>query len=159
MVGAHWGTQWIPVRWYGLLENGERGRDWAVETARSLATLGGNSKCAPTNTAFMTRPLHSLIDVAMRIIREHAKVPPTFNLGEANGPQILRTGGKTLWAQLWEALTWENSLRYDIAASVTAFFTDTYSEVCKDLVAGRGSISQDQWNALRLKIEAHNKKQ
>jgi ADP-ribosylglycohydrolase len=36
LLGAKFGTQWIPVRWFGVLENGEHGRDYAVRKCDEL---------------------------------------------------------------------------------------------------------------------------
>lgn len=39
LCGALHGTSWIPQRWYANLENGDRGRDFAVKLALQLADL------------------------------------------------------------------------------------------------------------------------
>jgi len=39
VLGALHGTAWIPDRWFNGLENGSRGRDWAVNIAKDLAKL------------------------------------------------------------------------------------------------------------------------
>jgi len=39
VMGALHGTRWIPDRWYEELENGARGRDWVIDTAKKLAKL------------------------------------------------------------------------------------------------------------------------
>merc|ERR1711963_6959 len=39
VIGALHGAAWIPSRWWSVLENGKRGRDFAVSLARQLSEL------------------------------------------------------------------------------------------------------------------------
>jgi ADP-ribosylglycohydrolase len=39
LVGALYGSSWIPARWYDTIENGVHGRDEIVALARRLARL------------------------------------------------------------------------------------------------------------------------
>jgi len=39
MLGALYGSSWIPARWYDKMENGERGRDYVIALAERLALL------------------------------------------------------------------------------------------------------------------------
>mgnify|MGYP002480911479 CR=1 FL=1 len=39
LLGALYGTSWIPAHWYDPLENGEYGRDYCVQLARAIAQL------------------------------------------------------------------------------------------------------------------------
>lgn len=49
LCGALHGCSWIPKRWYDNIENGERGRDYAVKLARNLAKLDLSEVLTPTD--------------------------------------------------------------------------------------------------------------
>jgi hypothetical protein len=48
LCGALHGTHWIPKRWYNNIENGDRGRDYAVGIAKQLAKLDLHGILVPT---------------------------------------------------------------------------------------------------------------
>lgn len=45
ILGALHGTKWIPLRWWDGVENGKRGRDYAVSLAERLAELSPPEAC------------------------------------------------------------------------------------------------------------------
>ena len=51
MLGALYGSSWIPVRWYDKMENGERGRDYVIALAERLALLDLKSIDSPLSDA------------------------------------------------------------------------------------------------------------
>jgi len=47
MIGALHGTKWIPNRWFNNCENGERGRDYAIDLGKKLSELHCNEIIHP----------------------------------------------------------------------------------------------------------------
>jgi hypothetical protein len=39
IVGALWGWEWIPKRWYDNIENGTHGRDYCIKIAREISKM------------------------------------------------------------------------------------------------------------------------
>jgi len=39
LLGALYGTHWIPTRWFNNIENGPYGRDYTIDLAKQLSML------------------------------------------------------------------------------------------------------------------------
>jgi len=66
LAGALHGTDWIPTRWFDNLENGDYGRDYAIDMAIRLADLD------------LTQVAHETPDERTQIEAESLKTPPVL---------------------------------------------------------------------------------
>lgn len=146
LVGAHWGTHWIPAaRWYGLLENGPRGRDYIVALGRRLAAQPPLEGAGGWTTApeYEARPLCQLLARAASLICAHFGWPADTNVVEKSAPHHWDTEqGAALWAALWDALASpDGKLRGDIASALLSL-------VCEVFVAADEPVAREEWITL-----------
>jgi len=139
MLGAAYGVRWIPARWYCMLENGVWGRDYAIELGRRLSRLD-SVVVLETNRAFADRPLHSLIAAALAMICAHFRKTDKELVDWYNPERmLLLPETEKLWLDLFDALQLDGTVRFDIATSLVAFFSES------KCAAPASSLSREEW--------------
>lgn len=151
MLGAAFGTHWIPVRWYGLLENGAFGRDYAVQLGRRLAALA--PRTAPCESPFAAHPLCRLIARAKAVIASCFGFAPDDDIVERYSPALLRNvDTAALWRDLFHATAVDGRVRYDIAASLCSYFREGFADVCVEIASRKPDFDEEAWSKLQSRV-------
>jgi hypothetical protein len=135
------GVSWIPARWFCMLENGDWGRDYAVNLGRRLSQITYVS-CVETNRAFAEYPLFRHIAAVVPVIANLFQKKER-ELVEWYDPALLKLEStKQLWKSLFSIVQRDGTIRYDIASSLAAFFSDQKQFLVTD------SLDKAAWNNL-----------
>jgi poly(ADP-ribose) glycohydrolase ARH3 len=157
LLGALHGSHWIPVRWFGLLENGTWGRDYIVGVARALARLPNKYECA--NKVHSASPVHLFIERMRMVLRKHFGWAAGEDLVDQYSPYLLHkdpANASRLWQLLYDALLDETTgtIRYDIATCVCSYLCEGFENTPAASIAANRTCfaSIDEWNHLFAQI-------
>ncbi len=143
LLGAAYGVQWIPARWYCMLENGTHGRDYAIKLGRELSAMNHLS-VAEKNQVVAHRPLYSLIAKVIPVICSHFGKTERDLVDWYNPElQLKNAATKELWMSLFDLVVEQDGMiRYDIASSLLSFFSDRKGATCPK------SLDRMSWSVL-----------
>ncbi len=151
MLGAAFGTHWIPLRWFGLLENGAFGRDFAVDLGRRLAAIPPRSVVC--DSVFALQPLCHLIGRAKAVIASRFGFRPGDDIVECYSPALLKKVDEVaLWSEIFCAVAVDGLVRYDIAVSLCAYFREAFAGPCVEIARDKTAFDERAWTALREKV-------
>lgn len=146
-LGARYGTGWIPVRWYGLLENGTHGRDYIVQLGKNLAAQKGKGRCCEENMEFFKRPLFEIFRPIEDCIRKRlGAVKQHYKLRE-------ESFGSSLWEELYAIAADEHGMiRCDVAVSLLSFFgMGCIPSNADEIIGSKRSFDKETWLKMRPK--------
>ncbi len=127
MLGAAFGCSWIPVRWFAMLENGQWGRDYAIDLARRLARVSDNATCA--DEEFVARPLHSYVSRVIPILADKLKQEPKNLVDRYNRDALGLPATQKLWNDFFAVVEHNGRVRFDVATCLASFFADKHRAI------------------------------